>query len=235
MKKLFTIPFIASLAFIMSCFGQGESFPSNLAPAEFNQKIKELPKAPLIDVRTPDEFSKGHIQNAINIDWNGSTFDQQTAGYDKSAPLLIYCLSGGRSGSAAAKLRAQGFKNVIEMSGGMMKWRAANLPEVTANQANAGGMTMENYNALLQNKKIVLIDFYADWCAPCKKMKPFLEEISKENTNTEVIRINADDHAQLCQELGIDALPVVILYKNQKQIWKNVGFTSKQEIVKRLK
>ena len=41
MKKLFTIPFIASLAFIMSCFGQGESFPSNLAPAEFNQKIKE--------------------------------------------------------------------------------------------------------------------------------------------------------------------------------------------------
>ncbi len=235
MKKLFTISLFASLSFIISCFGQGSSTATNLTAIEFNEKIKELPKAPLIDVRTPEEFSKGHLQNAINIDWNGNSFDQQTASLDKSAPLLIYCLSGGRSGAAATKLRAQGFKNVIELSGGIMKWRAANLPETTENTVNSEGMSMANYQALLQTEKLVLIDFYADWCAPCKKMKPFLAEISKEHPNTEVIRINADDNQNLCKEMGIDALPVVIIYKDKKQVWKQVGFSSKQEIVKHLK
>lgn len=63
----------------------------------------------------------------MNVDWNGSTFDSQTAAYDKSKPVFVYRLSGARSASAAKHWRQQGFSQVIEMVGGMMKWRAGEL------------------------------------------------------------------------------------------------------------
>ena len=92
-----------------------------------------------------------------------------------------------------------------------------------------------DFDKLLAGDKIVLVDFYADWCAPCKKMKPYLDEIATEMDSTvTVIRINADDHKQLCQDLKIDGLPVLQVYKNKSLSWTNVGFIEKAEVVKQL-
>jgi len=116
-----------------------------------------------------------------------------------------------------------------------MKWRAANLPEITANATASNGMTKQQFDALTNSDKLVLLDFYADWCAPCKKMKPYLDEISKDMADkVVVIRINADDNQQLCKELKIDALPVLQLYKNKTITWTNTGFIDKAEVVKQL-
>jgi thioredoxin 1 len=209
---------------------------NTLAPSDFAAKIKTLADAPLIDVRTPDEFGKGHLVNATNIDWNGEGFDKKMETYDKSKPILIYCLSGGRSGSAAKKMRANGFKEVYELGGGIMKWRGANLPETTENTTKKTSMTLAQYDAQYTNsEKLVLIDFYADWCGPCKLMKPYLEEIAKEMGSTvTVIRINADDNQQLCKDLKVDALPVLKLYKDNKLVWENVGMIEKNKVVEHL-
>ena len=132
-------------------------------------------------------------------------------------------------------MRSDGFKTVYELNGGIMKWRGANLPETTDNTTATNGMTKQQFEALLNSDKLVLIDFYADWCAPCKKMKPYLEKISKDMADKVfVIRINADDNQSLCKELGIDALPVLQLYKNKTLIWTNTGFIEKAEVVKQL-
>jgi thioredoxin len=148
----------------------------------------------------------------------------------------VYCLSGGRSSSAASQMRSDGFKQVYEMDGGMMKWRSANLPEISGNKKPSNSMSMEEYNALLVSDKLVLIDFYADWCAPCKKMQPYLNEISTDMVDkVRVIRINADENQALCKEFKIDALPVLQLYKNQNLIWKNVGFIEKSAVIEKLK
>jgi thioredoxin 1 len=81
----------------------------------------------------------------------------------------------------------------------------------------------------------VLIDFYAEWCGPCRLMKPYLEEISKEMADkVVVIRINADDNQALCKELKIDALPVLQVFKNQKLTWSNIGFIDKKGVEKEL-
>jgi thioredoxin len=145
----------------------------------------------------------------------------------------VYCLSGGRSGKAANKMRSDGFKEVYELSGGIMKWRAANLPETTNVMVTASGMTKEQFDALVKNDKLVLIDFYADWCDPCKKMKPYLEEITKEmGDNVIVQRINVDDNQAICKILKIDALPVLQLYKNSTVVWSNKGFIEKAAVVK---
>ena len=111
------------------------------------------------------------------------------------------------------------------------------MPETTENtKAKSAGMTKQQFDALLISDKLVLIDFYADWCGPCKKMKPYLEEISKEMSDkVVVIRINADDNQALCKELKIDALPVLQVYKNKTMTWSNVGMIEKADVVKQLK
>ena len=234
MKKLLLIA-LAAILFNSCSSGQTNGIKTNLSATEFADKIKELPNATLIDVRTPDEFSKGHLANANNYDWNGTEFDNQIAPLDKSEPVFVYCLSGGRSSSAANKMRSDGFTQVYEMDGGIMKWRGENLPETTDNAVVSNGMSKQQFDALLISDKLVLIDFYADWCAPCKKMKPYLEEISKEMVDkVVVIRINADDNHSLCKELKIDALPVLQLYKNKTLSWTNTGFIEKAEVVKQL-
>lgn len=238
MKKASILLFTAILFFFTSCInGQTNGEKTNLSATEFSDKIKELPNAPLLDVRTPEEFSKGHLVNALNYNWNGDDFDKQISTLDKKQPVFVYCLSGGRSSSAASKLRRDGFEKVYELDGGIMKWRGANLPETTdEKQAKPAGMTKQQFDALLNSDKLVLIDFYADWCGPCKLMKPYLEEISKEMSDkVQVIRINADDNQALCKELKIDALPVLQIYKNKTMTWSNVGMIEKAAVVSQLK
>jgi thioredoxin len=208
---------------------------TSLTAIEFSKKLNETPEAQLIDVRTQNEVAGGFIDQAVNIDYNGNDFEGQISKLDKTKPVFVYCLSGGRSSSAANKMRSDGFTQVYEMDGGIMKWRGENLPETTDNAVVSNGMSKQQFDALLISDKLVLIDFYADWCAPCNKMKPYLEEISKEMVDkVVVIRINADDNHALCKEIKIDALPVLQLYKNKTLSWTNTGFIEKAEVVKQL-
>ena len=133
MKTLSLLSVFLVTVFVISCSGeQSQASRTTLAPTEFAGKIRALPTAAVIDVRTPEEYSGGHLQNALNIDWNGNSFDQQVSSLDKSKPVLVYCRSGSRSAAAASKMRAAGFKEVYELQGGIMKWTAAGLPVTTA-------------------------------------------------------------------------------------------------------
>lgn len=236
MKKYIIIGLATFAILLNSCTNsQSQNTKTSLLAKEFSEKIKATPTAPVIDVRTSEEFSKGHLPNAKNIDWRGSDFDKQLASLDKSKPVFLYCLSGGRSSSAASAMRASGFKEVYELDGGIMKWRGANLPETTVNTVASTGMTKQQFEAMLNSDKIVLIDFYADWCAPCLKMKPYLDEITKDMADkVVVIRVNTDDNQALCKELQIDALPVLQIYKNKTLAWSNVGFIEKADVLKKL-
>lgn len=232
MRKKFQVLLFILSVFAYSCSnGQSISSKVNLNAADFQKKIQELPKAPIVDVRTPDEFSNGHIQNAINININSANFDQQINKLDKNKPVLVYCLSGSRSAYAANSMRAQGFKEVYELSGGMIRWRAAGLSETRVATPTSNEMSLTQFNELLKTDKLVLVDVYADWCAPCKKMAPYLEEIQKElNTTVTVVRINADQNRTLSASLKVNALPTLMLYKNKAVIWSNTGFQTKEEI-----
>jgi thioredoxin len=228
---------MALILLILSACTNGQNANYGLTVNEFNDKLKQTPNAQLIDVRTSGEFAGGHLENAINYDWNGDNFESQIKELDKQKPVFVYCLSGGRSASAASSMRSAGFKTVYEMNGGMMKWRAAGLPEtsnVSTNQSN--GMSLVDYTKLTKSYKKVLIDFYAEWCAPCKKMKPYLDEIANDmKDQVKVIRIDADQNKTLMQELKIDGLPVLVLYNNGNQTWRKDGFVEKAEVLEKIK
>ncbi len=231
MKQLLSISF---LTFVLISCSNGQT-QSSLSAKEFAAKLKDLPEATILDVRTPAEFSNGHLNNALNFDWNSSQFEEQIKTLDKSEPVFVYCLSGGRSSAAAQKMRSDGFKEIYEMNGGLMQWRNEHLPETTNNQTVSTGMTKQAFEALLDPDRVILIDFYAEWCAPCKKMEPYLNEITNDLKNTvTVIRINADENRELCKELQISAIPVLQIYKKKKLIWTNTGFIEKSEVLKHL-
>lgn len=235
MKKINLGILVLSLLFFINC-SNGQNAKTNLDAMAFNEMVKSTTNPQLIDVRTADEFSKGHLVNALNIDWNGNEFDMLTSKLKKEEAVFVYCLSGGRSSAAAAQLRQSGFKNVIELNGGIMKWRGANLPETTAASVTNTSMSLADFQKLTQSDKIVLVDFYADWCAPCKKMKPYLMEIEKEmSARVILVRINADDNQALCKELKIDALPVIQVYQKNQLTWNQTGFVDKVTVLEHLK
>ncbi len=208
---------------------------SVLPAKEFSEKHEAKANAVLLDVRTPEEFSKGNLGGSVNVNWNGGDFEQKVATMDKGKPVFVYCLAGGRSASAAKKLREMGFTEVYDLEGGIMKWRAAGLPERAGTASAANAISTEQYQAYLNSDKLVLIDFYAEWCGPCKKMKPYLEEIATNmKDKVEIVRINADDNKALCEELKVDALPTLLLYNKKELQWRNVGMIEKQELIKKM-
>ena len=76
-------------------------------------------------------------------------------------------------------------------------------------------------------KKRVLIDFYANWCGPCKMLSPELEKISDE---IEVVKINVDEHQDLAREYGVMSIPCIILIEDGKEIKRNVGFLPENKL-----
>lgn len=103
---------------------------SRLAPIEVKQLLA-LPPAErplLVDVRTASEWKQGHIAGSKNIDITGGEFDRKIQGIAKDASILLYCRSGGRSGSALSRMKSQGYQNVKHLAGGIGSWQAAGYP-----------------------------------------------------------------------------------------------------------
>ena len=223
------------VAFVLaSCNGQSSDNIKTIEPTAFAEKISTTPKPQILDVRTPEEFASQHIDNAINADWNNEDFATKAATFDKSKPVFVYCLSGGRSKKASQKLQELGFTTIYELDGGIMKWNAEGFSNSNPN-AKAEGMTSQEYTALLNTDKKVLIDFYAEWCGPCKQMTPYLTKMQKELADKVVIiRIDVDQNKTLVKDMKIDQLPTLILYENKEIKWKNTGFISETDLKKQL-
>ena len=224
--------------FIVTLFSCNENKSiSNLVSAnDFNQMISNDKSAIIIDVRTPEEFNKGHLRNSLNVNWFDENFDENLKIFNKDLPVLVYCLSGGRSSQANEKIQSLGFKNVYELDGGILEWRKNKLPEALLNNNYENSLTVDDFNVFIETEKIVLVDYYANWCAPCKIMEPYLDEISNEySKNLNLVRINYDDNLPLVRSLEVYGLPVLQIYKDKKLLWSHVGFIEKSSVEKEIK
>ena len=90
---------------------------------DFATKLKASTGAQLVDVRTPQEFAEGHLQNALNVNYNANDFAEQIAKLDKTKAVYVYCRSGGRSGSAVRQMQEMGFTEIYNMDGGILSWK----------------------------------------------------------------------------------------------------------------
>lgn len=222
------------LVALLLSFASTIAQPNSLNTQEF-AKIAASGKVQVLDVRTADEFKSGHLNKALQANWlDNKEFNDRTSHLDKNIPVYIYCLSGGRSGAAAEALRAKGFK-VTNMEGGINAWKKNNLPLV-GNNANIKQTTMTAYQGQIRSTNIVLVDFGAEWCPPCKKMEPVLNQFMKENANKlTLVKMDGGVETELMKTLNVDALPTFILYKNGKEVKRKQGIVSKEEFTSWLK
>jgi thioredoxin len=230
--KLFSLLFISFL--FLSCQGQATKPVQTLDVKTYAEKLKNTEKPQLLDVRTPEEYSVEHLENADNVNVNSPDFATKAAQYDKSKPIFVYCKVGGRSAQAADKLVAMGFTEVYNLEGGIMKWTTAGMPKA-GQTTKTGGMTVEDYQKLVASDKKVLINFTAVWCAPCQKMKPYILKMQEEmKDQVKIVRVDADENKSLTEAMKIEGLPMIIIYENGKEVWRNLGYISEEDLKKHL-
>ncbi len=203
---------------------------------DFDKKLNAISDAQLVDVRTAEEYTGGHLKNAVNIDYRSDEFEKKIGALDKNKPVFVYCLSGGRSSSAASKMESMGFKEVYNMDGGIMKWTAAGKPiDMGAAAPQAAGMSLEEFAKITASGPYVLIDFNANWCEPCKKMMPIIEKIVAEKKDRlKMVSVDADKNKDLLNKKGISGIPYLELYQNGKLVWKHEGGLDEAELRKEI-
>lgn len=97
-------------------------------------------------------------------------------------------------------------------------------------------VTSENFEEeVLKSEKVVLVDFYADWCGPCKMLSPVMEEIAQENEDIKVVKINIDNQRDLALDYDVMSIPTVVAIKNGQEIDRIVGVADKSEILNLIK
>lgn len=89
-------------------------------------------------------------------------------------------------------------------------------------------------NDVLKSEKLVLVDFFATWCGPCQMLAPVLEELSNENDDFEIVKIDIDQERNLAIENKIEFVPTVVIFKNGKEVDRMIGVFDKNEILEKI-
>ena len=92
----------------------------------------------------------------------------------------------------------------------------------------------ENFQTEVLDKSIALVDFYADWCGPCKMIAPIIEEIANERSDISVGKINVDESSALAIKYNVMSIPTLIVFKDGKEYNRIIGYSPKEEILAKL-
>lgn len=95
-------------------------------------------------------------------------------------------------------------------------------------------VTKDNYSDIKNSDKTILLDFYADWCGPCRMVGPIVEEIAEENPQFLVGKINVDEEPELASEYGVMSIPTLVVLKNGEVVSKSTGARPKAQILSML-
>jgi thioredoxin 1 len=95
---------------------------------------------------------------------------------------------------------------------------------------------MSNFNELINSTKPTLVDFYADWCGPCKMMSPIIDETKKDlGSDATILKIDIDKNTDVARKYGIRSIPTLVLFKEGEIVWRQSGVPSKSLIVESVK
>ena len=137
-----------------------------------------------------------------------------------------------RSRSALAVFQAAWFETVYNLDGGINAWSKAEKA-IDQDLSGKGELPSKDYENIISAKGYVLVDFYAPWCAPCKKMLPVVEDLAKIYADKfKLLTVDFVQNRLLAKEQNITSVPYLIVFKDGKKIWDKNGEATKEEIMK---
>jgi len=232
MKRI--LSFALSYFFLFTACGQNPNV-KQVNSIKFEKLIKDS-TGTLLDVRTLGEFKNGHVADAGQLNYYALDFRRKLLLLSKDQPIYLYCNTGYRSQRAAEILVKNGYKEVYNLEHGILEWNLKNLPilvEPDAKPDTENKMEPDEFNALINSEKLVFVDFYAPWCAPCRKMMPMMDSLKTEyKDKVTIVKINVDASKKLMKELSIVSVPYLVLYHKGIILYSKYGLTEKQELEK---
>lgn len=222
---------LVGLSFVFLLVSCQESQHVSLDANTFIESVKDNKDIQLIDTRTPAEYDHLHMYNAINIDFNNPNWKNELSKLDKNRPVYLYCLSGSRSIEMMNALKEEGFDVVYNLEGGLAKLEENQVAQVfdlesLKKKNSALGMNQEQLAAFVSEHKNVVVDFYADWCGPCRAMDPHLKELAENNKDKfTLLKINFDHSKELANVFKIKGIPHILLYKDGQLVDQQSGFS----------
>jgi rhodanese-related sulfurtransferase len=237
MKCKFFVSLFAMALFIVSCAQSTNNASTGsvqesltISATKFNEAIVK-PGVQILDVRTAGEYQSGHIKNALQANWNDANeFQDRTQHLDKSKTVYIYCQAGGRSAAAQNDLIQKGYK-VVNLEGGMSNWKMNQLP--VEGNSSAVQMRVTDFDKVIADNQLVLVDIGATWCPPCRKMQPTVDQIKKEQgSSLYFLAVDGGLDMDVMKHLQFEALPTFIIYKNGKEVWRKQGIVAAEEFQK---
>jgi thioredoxin 1 len=102
---------------------------------------------------------------------------------------------------------------------------------LTRKKSNVEHANEANFDQLVLNADVpVLVDFYADWCGPCKMITPVLEELASEATDGKIVKVNVDENPQLATRYGISSIPSLLIFRDGEVVNQHVGLANKAQL-----
>jgi thioredoxin len=200
-------------------------------------KFKELTTQKdmlILDVRTEGEYTRGHIKGSTLIDLSSPSAADRLNLLQKNKTVLIYCLSGSRSTVVAQYMQKQGFSKIYNLTYGLMDWNRQGFPLEQSNQVMASSgtsYTEQTFNKLLTDNKLVLVDFHAVWCAPCKAMNPVIDKISTDfKGKARVEKVDVELNKAITAAWQVQSVPGFVLFKSGKKVWSHTGTISYEDL-----
>ena len=167
---------------ILSTFNSKAQVVKHVNAYEFKQLV-DSKEGIILDVRTPGEVAKAHIQGTSTINIADKDFIAKINMIQKDKAIYVYCLTGSRSRTAARYMEQNGFTNVYNLAQGVISWYRAGYPLVAEQNIQAKtstAYTEESIKNIINSNNVVLVDFNATWCAPCKTMLPVVDKLAKD-------------------------------------------------------
>ena len=96
-------------------------------------------------------------------------------------------------------------------------------------------VTNKEFEDIIANDNITLIDFYAEWCGPCKALSPIIDQVAQEAVGVTVGKVNVDDERDLAMKYRVRSIPTMIIFKGGKEIERLVGLLPKEQILEKIK
>lgn len=234
-KRILNYMSIVLSIFMVACNNTASMKIEALQSVTFQEQIAEFgSQAVLLDVRTAGEFETGFIEGAVNIDIEKeSEFITEIKKIDKNKTIFVYCKSGTRTQAASDLLSKEGFE-VKVLQQGLLGWRSEGMPLTTDEKVEAKRFAtfLEEFDFLIKGEKLVMVDFYADWCRPCKIMEPDINQVKQERKgDVLVLKVNVDFETELANRYNISSIPTLMLFKNNEILYSLAGVHSYQDII----